>query len=79
MRKLALRRGSSEPSFLGLNVDMIRNGYLPKAVDADVLASDSRSLEEQMASVGLYDMDNHCPRYLTIWDIQTEQSSVISM
>jgi hypothetical protein len=53
------------------------NGYLPKAVD--VLASDSRSLEEQMASVGLYDMDNHCPRYLTIWDIQTEQSSVISM
>ena len=61
MRKLALRRGSSEPSFLGLNVDMIRNGYLPKAVDADVLAGDSRSLEEQMASVGLYDMDNHCP------------------
>ena len=44
-----------------LNVDMIRNGYLPKAVDADVLAGDSRSLEEQMASVGLYDMDNHCP------------------
>ena len=54
--KLALRRGSSEPSFLGLNVDMIRNGYLPKAVDADVLAGDSRSLEEQMASVGLYDI-----------------------
>ena len=44
-----------------LNVDMIRNGYLPKAVDADVLAGDSRSLEEQMASVGLYDMNNHCP------------------
>ena len=62
-----------------LNVDMIRKGYLPKAVDADVLAGDSRSLEEQMALVGLYDMDNHCPRYLTIWDIQTEQSSVISM
>ena len=44
-----------------LNVDMIRNGYLPKAVDADVLAADNRSLEEQMASVGLYDMDSHCP------------------
>lgn len=41
-----------------LNIDMVRNGYLPKAVDADVLAGDNRSLEEQMASVGLYDMDN---------------------
>ena len=44
-----------------LNIDMVRNGYLPQAVDADVLAQDHRSLEEQMASVGLYDMENHCP------------------
>ena len=28
---------------------------------ANVLAADNRSLEEQMASVGLYDMDSHCP------------------
>jgi ATP-dependent DNA helicase RecG len=44
-----------------LNIDMVRNGYLPQAVDADVLVQDHRSLEEQMASVGLYDMENHCP------------------
>lgn len=40
-----------------LNVDMICNGYLLKAVDADVLAGDARSLEEQMSSSVV---DSHC-------------------
>lgn len=35
--------------------------YLPKAVAEDVLASDSRSIKEQLSSLRLYDMKSDCP------------------
>ncbi len=49
-----------------IDVEGIRNGYLPKAVNEDVLVADRRSIEEQMVSVGFYDMEHHCPTYAAI-------------
>lgn len=44
-----------------VDVDFVREEYIPKAVDADELKSDTRSIQEQMASLGLYDLQNNCP------------------
>lgn len=49
-----------------LDGDMIRTGYFPKAVDPEVLARDDRSFEEQLASVGLYDLERKCPTYAAV-------------
>lgn len=53
-------------SLKDLDVDMIKNGYFPKAVDPEVLANDDRNFEEQLASLGLYDTDNLCPTYAAV-------------
>ena len=37
------------------------NEYLPKAIDEEVLAADTRSIKEQMASLRLYNMKYDCP------------------
>lgn len=42
-------------------IDIIRNEYIPKAVNANELENDTRSLEQQMAALGLYDIANNCP------------------
>ena len=42
-------------------VDIIKNDYIPKAVDAEELENDTRSIEQQMAALGLYDMEHNCP------------------
>lgn len=44
-----------------LDVERIRKDYLPKAFAEDVLAGDSRRIEEQLASLGFYDMRHGCP------------------
>lgn len=44
-----------------VDIDFIRKEYIPKAVDAEELLNDSRPIEEQMASLGLYDLQHHCP------------------
>ena len=44
-----------------VDIDFIRKEYIPKAVDAEELQNDSRPIEEQMASLGLYDLQYHCP------------------
>jgi ATP-dependent DNA helicase RecG len=49
-----------------IDVEGIRNGYLPKTISEEVLVVDRRSIEEQMASVGFYDMEHHCPTYAAI-------------
>ena len=38
-----------------LDVELFRSTYLPAAVDADVLAENERSVEQQLASLGLLD------------------------
>ena len=42
-------------------VDIIKNEYIPKAVSAEELEHDTRSIEQQMAALGLYDMNHNCP------------------
>lgn len=42
-------------------VDIIKNEYIPKAVSAEELENDTRSIEQQMAALGLYDMMHNCP------------------
>ncbi len=44
-----------------LDVKLIRKEYLPKAVAEDILAEDKRSIEEQLASLGFYDLRYNCP------------------
>lgn len=42
-------------------VDLIKNEYIPKAVNAQELENDTRSIEQQMSALGLYDMTHNCP------------------
>ena len=49
-----------------LDVDYIKNTYLPKFLDGDTLATDKRDIKEQLASIHLYDRENDCPTYAGI-------------
>lgn len=42
-------------------VDFVREEYIPKAIDAGELKDDTRPIREQMASLGLYDLQYNCP------------------
>ena len=44
-----------------LDVSVIKREFLPKAVAEDILAEDKRPMEEQLASLGLYDLRYNCP------------------
>ncbi len=44
-----------------LDVKLIKKEFLPKAVAEDILAEDKRSIEEQIASLGFYDLRYDCP------------------
>ena len=44
-----------------LDVKLIQKEYLLKAVAPDVLSEDKRNIEEQLASLGFYDMRYNCP------------------
>ena len=44
-----------------LEIDLFKNEYLPKAVSPEVLKQDKRSIEQQLASLRLYDKHFHCP------------------
>ena len=44
-----------------LDVKLIKKEFLPKAVAEEVLAEDKRSIEEQLASLGFYDLRYDCP------------------
>ena len=49
-----------------LELDYIKNTYLPSVVDPDILNQDTRDIKEQMASVRLYDRTHDCPTYAAI-------------
>lgn len=49
-----------------LQVDKIKAGYLPKAIDPELLEEDKRDIREQLASLGLYDRQHDCPTYAAI-------------
>ena len=42
-------------------MDLFRSTYLPTAVDPAVIQENDRTVEEQMASLRLYDLDAGCP------------------
>jgi len=44
-----------------LDVSIIKREYLPKAIAEDVLSEDKRPIEEQLASLGFYDLRHNCP------------------
>ncbi|HQA75538.1 MAG TPA: ATP-binding protein [Salinivirgaceae bacterium] len=44
-----------------LDVTLIEKEYLPKAVAKDILAEDKRNIEEQLASLGFFDLRYNCP------------------
>ena len=49
-----------------LNLEYIRNGYLPSVVTSEVLADDKRDIKEQLASVRMYDRTHDCPTYAAL-------------
>ena len=51
----------SEASLDDIDTKQFINEYLPKAIDEEVLAADTRSIKEQMASLRLYNMKYDCP------------------
>lgn len=44
-----------------IDVNYIKQDYLPQVIDSEVLASDKRDIKEQMASIHLYDLTHDCP------------------
>ena len=48
-------------SIVDLDVPLIKKEFLPKAVAEEVLAEDKRPVEEQLASLGFYDLRYNCP------------------
>lgn len=49
-----------------IDINAFRTRFLEKTISADILATDKRDIEVQMASVGMYDIEHHCPTYAAI-------------
>ena len=46
-----------------LDISIVKKEFLPQAVAEEVLAEDKRPIEEQLASLGFYDLRYNCPTY----------------
>lgn len=44
-----------------IDTELVRSKYLEKLIDKELLAVDSRPVEEQLSAVGMYDTENNCP------------------
>ena len=49
-----------------LDLDIFANKFLPKAISHDILESETRPIEEQLAALGMYDLANNCPTFAGI-------------
>ena len=49
-----------------LDVEKFADVYLPKAIDADMLANDDRPLKEKMSSLGMFDLHRDCPTFAAL-------------
>ena len=49
-----------------LDLELFRNQYLPKAIQAEVMEEDSRPAQEQMAALSFYDLDANAPTNLGV-------------
>lgn len=59
-------RPCREATIDDIDTDTIVKEYLPRAIDAEVLAADRRTLKEQLASLHLYNMQWDCPTYAAL-------------
>ena len=59
-------RPCREATIEDIDTEIIVREYLPKAIDADVLANDTRPLKEQLASLHLFNMQFDCPTYAAL-------------
>ncbi len=59
-------RPCREATIDDIDVEVIVKEYLPLAIDADVLRADTRTMEEQLASLRLYNMQWKCPTYAAL-------------
>ena len=48
-------------TFADIDINLVRSEFLPKAVASEILADDKRPLEEQLASLGFFDLRYNCP------------------
>lgn len=48
-------------SLKDIDVQFIKQEYLPQIIDTGILMTDNRSLQEQLAAIHLYDITNDCP------------------
>ncbi len=48
-------------SLKDIDVQFIKQEYLPQIIDTDTLMTDKRSIQEQLAAIHLYDISNDCP------------------
>lgn len=44
-----------------IDTELVCSKYLEKLFGKELMAADSRSIEEQLSAVGMYDTENHCP------------------
>lgn len=49
-----------------LDLDVFRNKFLLKAVSKEILESETRPVEEQLAALGMFDLANNCPTFAGI-------------
>ena len=49
-----------------INTDLLRTKYLIPLLGNELGESDTRSIEEQMAAVGMYDTEHQCPTYAAV-------------
>ena len=49
-----------------INTDLLRTKYLIPLLGNEIVESDTRPIEEQMAAVGMYDTEHQCPTYAAV-------------
>ena len=49
-----------------INTDLLRTKYLIPLLGNELVESDTRPIEEQMAAVGMYDTEHNCPTYAAV-------------
>jgi ATP-dependent DNA helicase RecG len=55
-----------EATINDIRLDLFKNSYLPRAIDEEVLKSENRPIEQQLASLRFFDLRFNCPTYAAI-------------
>ncbi|MDR0938239.1 MAG: putative DNA binding domain-containing protein [Mediterranea sp.] len=55
-----------EATLADIDIEAIRNQYMPRAIDAEILSEDRRELKEQLTSLRLYSRQYDCPSMAAI-------------